>query len=283
MPTFKPIARQKASEQVAEQIRRSIVDGLLRPGQRLPSERDLAAQFEVTRTTLREALKKLEGLKLIFIRHGDRATVLDYMRHGSLELLNDLLARKDRINVGLLENVMEARVLIGAEVARLAARRRTEDDLLNLEESLEGLAHALDDPARFRELEFDFFHALSTTAHNLVFVFLLNSIRRLYLNNIDFFAPLVADPEATLANHRAVLAAIRIQDPGEAAKLARGFLEAGQQRILDALQREEADVTPVGPAGEEPPHPGSARGRSRRGLRERFRRGGRSRGEDEPT
>ena len=59
MARFKPIDRKKASEQVAEQIRSSILGGLLRPGQRLPSERDLAAQFEVTRTTLREALKKL--------------------------------------------------------------------------------------------------------------------------------------------------------------------------------------------------------------------------------
>lgn len=282
MPTFKPISRQKASEQVAEQIRRSIVEGLLRPGQRLPSERDLAAQFEVTRNTLREALKKLEGLKLIFIRHGDRATVLDYMRHGSLELLNDLLARKDRINVGLLENVMEARVLIGAEVARLAARRRTEDDLLNLEEAVEGLDHAREDLARFRELEFDFFHSLSTTAHNLVFVFLLNSIRRLYLNNMEFFAPLVADPGATLANHRAVLAAIRIQDADEAAKLARGFLEAGQQRILDARQRDADEPRGGGteddPGVDDPPRP-----RGRKGLRERFRRGGRTREGDETS
>lgn len=236
MSTFKPIARKKASEQVADQIRKSIIGGGLRPGQRLPSERDLASQFEVTRTTLREALKRLESVKLIFIRHGDRATVLDWMRHGGLELLNDLLHRKDRLNVALLENVVEARVLVGAEVAQLAARRRTEDDLFNLAEALVTLEHAQEDLESFQAAEFDFFHALSTTAHNLVYIFLLNSIRKLYLNNASYFVPLVGDPAAAVANHREIVRAVRDQDGEAASRLARRFLEEGAHRILVARE-----------------------------------------------
>jgi GntR family transcriptional regulator, transcriptional repressor for pyruvate dehydrogenase complex len=242
MASFKPISRKKASEQVADQIRKSILGGGLRPGQRLPSERDLASQFEVTRTTLREALKRLESLKLIFIRHGDRATVLDWMRHGSLELLNDLISRKDRLNVALLENVMEARVVVGAEVARLAARRRGDDDLLNLEEAFETLEHAKGEVREFQAAEFDFFHALATTSHNLVFVFLLNSMRKLYVNNGTYFAPLVGDQEATVANHRTILDAIRRQDGEVAARQSRTFLEEGMERIISA--RAGADDEP---------------------------------------
>jgi len=233
MTKFKPIDRKKASEQVAEQIRNSIFGGLLSPGQRLPSERDLAEQFDVTRTTLREALKKLESLKLIFIRHGDRATVLDYMRHGSLDILVDLLGRKDRINTGLIENVVEARVIIGAEVTRLAARRRTDDDLLDLEEALVALEHSRDDDEAFREAEFEFFHVLATTSHNVFFVLLLNSIRKLYLANPDTFHPLIGDPEETLENHRQVVEAIRRQEAEAAVGLVRSFLEEGMQRILE--------------------------------------------------
>ncbi len=242
MASFKPISRKKASEQVADQIRKSILGGGLRPGQRLPSERDLASQFEVTRTTLREALKRLESLKLIFIRHGDRATVLDWMRHGSLELLNDLISRKDRLNVALLENVMEARVVVGAEVAKLAARRRGDDDLLNLEEAFQTLEHATGEQREFQAAEFDFFHALATTSHNLVFVFLLNSMRKLYVNNGGYFAPLVGDQEATVANHRAILDAVRRQDGEAAARQSRTFLEEGMERIISA--RAGADDVP---------------------------------------
>ncbi len=241
MAAFKPISRKKASEQVADQIRKSILGGRLAPGQRLPSERDLASQFEVTRTTLREALKRLESLKLIFIRHGDRATVLDWMRHGSLELLNDLISRKDRLNVALLENVMEARILVGAEVARLAARRRGDDDMLDLEEAFQGLEHAHGDLADFQAAEYDFFHALATASHNLVFVFLLNSIRKLYVNNGDYFAPLVGDADATVANHRAILEAVRVRDGSGAAKKARGFLEEGMERIISARATEDEE------------------------------------------
>ena len=240
MARFKPIDRKKASEQVAEQIRSSILGGFLRPGQRLPSERDLAAQFEVTRTTLREALKKLEGLKLIFIRHGDRATVLDYMRHGSIELLNDLAGRKNRINEGLLENVLEARVLIGVEATRLAARRRSEDDLLNLDEALLQLEHAVAENDGFRELEFDFFHTISTASHNLVFVFLFNSIRSLYLGNASYFEPLIDAPDAIVDNHRKIVEAVRGQDADSASGLARIFLEEGMERVLAARQDPES-------------------------------------------
>jgi len=233
MPKFKPIDRKKASEQVAEQIRNSIFGGFLRPGQRLPSERDLAEQFDVTRTTLREALKKLESLKLIFIRHGDRATVLDYMRHGSLDILADLLSRKDKLNTGLIENVMEGRVIIGAEVTRLAARRRTDDDLLNLDEAIVALESALHDEDPYREAEFEFFHVLATTSHNVFFVLLLNSIRKLYLANPETFQPLLGVPEETLQNHREVVDAVRRQEADAAVNTVRTFLEAGMQRVLD--------------------------------------------------
>lgn len=242
MTKFKPIDRKKASEQVAEQIRNSIFGGLLRPGQRLPSERDLAEQFDVTRTTLREALKKLESLKLIFIRHGDRATVLDYMREGSLDILADLLARKDKLNTGLIENVLEARMIIGTEVTRLAVRRRSDDDLLDLEEAIVALQAGLEDEAAFREAEFEFFHVLSTASHNVFFVLLLNSIRKLYLANPETFEPVLGVPEETLANHRAVVRAIRAQDLDAAVETARSFLDEGMQRVLErrrALEEEE--------------------------------------------
>jgi GntR family transcriptional regulator, transcriptional repressor for pyruvate dehydrogenase complex len=233
MIKFKLIDRKKASEQVAEQIRNSIFGGFLRPGQRLPSERDLAEQFDVTRTTLREALKKLESLKLIFIRHGDRATVLDYMRHGSLDILADLLSRKDKLNTGLIENVMEARLIIGVEVTRLAVRRRTDDDLLDLEEAIVALESSLHDEDPFREAEFEFFHVLSTTSHNVFFVLLINSIRKLYLANPETFQPLLGVPEETLQNHREVVDAVRRQEADAAVDTVRSFLETGMQRVLD--------------------------------------------------
>ena len=90
------------------------------------------------------------------------------------------------------------------------------------------------DAVTYGELEFEFFHVLATASHNLVFVFLLNSIRRLYRNNLDFFAPLVRDPAKTAAHHGRVVDAVQAQDGEEASRLARTFLEAGLARIVES-------------------------------------------------
>lgn len=92
---FQPVRKESISEEVAAQIRKEILRGTYTPGEKLPSERELALAFGVNRTTVREALQKLAGLGLVSIRQGTGALVLDYRQSGGIDLLVHLLTTPD--------------------------------------------------------------------------------------------------------------------------------------------------------------------------------------------
>lgn len=134
MPKFKPIKPPRISEEVAEQLKKAILSGHFKPGEKLPSERDLAGEFQVSRLAIREALRKLEHIGFIITRQGvmGGAYVTDltfeYLANAFLDLF---LANK--ISIPELHQV---RLLIEPEVARLAALNVTPEYSERLWEAL---------------------------------------------------------------------------------------------------------------------------------------------------
>ena len=107
---------------VFAELREAIVSGRYAPGERLPTQRTLAAELEVNMATVREALKRLEQLRLVEVRHGDATRVLDWRTSGGLEAL----ALLGSVDGEVIAALFEARRLLLTEAARLAAVRRTE-------------------------------------------------------------------------------------------------------------------------------------------------------------
>src|SRR5213076_1057137 len=135
-----PVPRLSVPDQVFEQLREAILSGVYGPGERLPPQRALAADMEVNMAAVREALGRLEQLRLVEVRHGDATRVLDWRRSGGLEAL--ALLGSDDVAVGAL---FEARRLLLVEAARLAAERRTDEQAKELGELARALAVAPDD------------------------------------------------------------------------------------------------------------------------------------------
>lgn len=135
MPRFKPIKQLRISEEVAEQLKESIVSGHFNPGEKLPSERDLAEQFQVSRVAIREALRKLEHAGFIVIRQGvtGGAYVTDLTFEYLVNAFLDLFLA-DKISIPELHHV---RLLIEPEVARLAASNTTSEYAQRLKEALD--------------------------------------------------------------------------------------------------------------------------------------------------
>lgn len=210
------IERTDLASSIAEKLRMSIVSGVFRPGDRLPSERELAGVLEVTRTTLREALKVLETLRFIRIRQGDGVRVLDYMRGANLEILADLLFRNGSLDANLLDNLLEARGFFGRMLARLAATRASGEQVAEYAARIDDLASVVGDPPKMQEMDLDCFDILAQSSGNLVYVFVLNSIRSIYLRHREVFQRLYQDADRLVEGHRAVLEAIRNRDPGSA-------------------------------------------------------------------
>ncbi|MBI1813821.1 MAG: FadR family transcriptional regulator [Deltaproteobacteria bacterium] len=146
---FRPPQRRRIHQDVAEQLRDAILDGRLRTGQKLPPERELAEEFRVNRTSVREAIKVLEGLGLVSVRQGDGATVQPLIE-GSLDLLAPMIFHGGRVNPDVVTEMAEVLMPLLFEMARLAIERRRAAQL----DDLRRLRDLIADEARRREDRF---------------------------------------------------------------------------------------------------------------------------------
>jgi GntR family transcriptional repressor for pyruvate dehydrogenase complex len=183
-----PIPRLSVPDHVFARLREGILAGDYRPGERLPPQRALAAEFEVNMASVREALKRLEQLRLVEVRHGDATRVLDWRRSGGLEALVLNAGAED----SLMRDLFEARRLLLVEAAGLAAQRRTDEQARSLLDLARAVAIAEDD-ATALHADWSFMATLVESAGNLVFQLILNSVRELYLPHADAFTALLAD------------------------------------------------------------------------------------------
>jgi DNA-binding FadR family transcriptional regulator len=135
MPKFRPIRQLRVSEAVAEQLKQSILLGHFNAGDRLPAERDLAGEFQVSRVAIREALRGLENSGFIVTRQG--ATGGAYVTDLTFEHLAKTFLDLFMANKISIPEMHQVRILVEPEVARLAALKVTPEYAQRLKDSLE--------------------------------------------------------------------------------------------------------------------------------------------------
>jgi len=213
--SFAPVRRLKVAEQVARTIRDAIVGGRIRPGESLPSERDLADQFEVNRSTVREALQRLEGLGLVEMRHGGGTLVRDFLVGAGLQLLPFLLAPGGVPDPAMLGDLLEVRVMWLDWTARQAALRRDDAGVQRIRDAFAAL-EAAKTPEAQQEADWAFFEALVDLTGNRVLALMANAIRLVYLENRTLFSALYTAGVVDLADHSAAVEAIAAGDAAAA-------------------------------------------------------------------
>ena len=226
------VRRQRLYEQIAQQLYEHIREAGLRPGDRLPPERELASRLRVSRASLAQALVALEVLGIISVRHGDGAVVVEHS--SDRQVVTALRAHRDR-----LPEVLEARIALEVKLASLAAVRRTEADLRSIDQTL--LAMAADIEAGGRGVEGDeLFHAAVTAAgHSALLARLMHEISELIRESRLESLAQPGRPAASLAGHQRVAAAIRDQDGARAA----AAMEAHIELVSDVAVLREGDDT----------------------------------------
>jgi len=225
-----PVSRSSVPDQVFARVCEAILDGRYAPGERLPAQRTLAAELEVNMASVREALKRLEQLRLVEVRHGDATRVLDWRRSGGLEALA-LLGSVDATVVGPL---FEARRLLLAESARLAAERRDDTQVDSLRELAAAFAVA-PDVASAQLADWGFMAVVVEAAGNLVFQLIMNSVRELYLSQAELFAAIVAQRDELATLYARAAEAIAAGDGPAAGDAMAELAAAHEARILEAL------------------------------------------------
>jgi len=176
--TFRPARRRRIHEDVAEQLRDAILDGRFRAGEKLPPERELALEFGVNRTSVREAIKLLEGGGLLAVRQGDGATVQPLIE-ASLDVIAPMIFHGGRIDVDTLVELMEVLSPLLFEMARLAIERHEPSQIAAVRRQRQLIA----DDRRDREARFaaarDLLVMLSDMTNNRVWQMLARRVRAL--------------------------------------------------------------------------------------------------------
>jgi GntR family transcriptional regulator, transcriptional repressor for pyruvate dehydrogenase complex len=224
------IKRISLSDAVTDRIISQIQEGRYRAGDRLPTERELAEQLGVGRTSVREGLRFLEKLGVLEIRQG-MGTVVRSLSLGEvfehLVPVQTIIELPDRD----VRDIMHVRRVLEAESAQLAAQHATDRQLGRLEELLHGMAASLEKPRDYLEMDLEFHVVVAEAASNPVLAQLVNLIRDIYTR---YFEIVLRDPEmnkTSLGYHRRLYAALRDHDA-----------DAARQHILAHLSQAERDV-----------------------------------------
>jgi len=210
-------ALEGSTDQVVAHIRDLIERGELRPGDRLPAERDLATQIGVSRPTLRIGLHALAAMGVVKSRHGSGT----YIPEGPPALGGESLSLLAALHGITREEMYEARRLLEVGAAGLAAERATPDQLATLADEVSNLFAALDDPLRFLVHDIKFHRSVAAASGNPIIASLVEMVSALYYDRRRETAEQASDRDLKEAAdlHRRIYQAIRARD-AEAARSA---------------------------------------------------------------
>lgn len=169
---LKPIKTRKIYEQIVDQVGLLVAEGHLKPGDRLPSERDLVERFQVSRASIREAISALEMMGLIEVRSGEGT----YIRQVNIESVVTPLAWMLFIETDSDLELYEARKILEVQAAGLAAERADEDEINELFEALETMRLDLVNQRLGEEADHQFHYAVARATHNKILVRLMNTL-----------------------------------------------------------------------------------------------------------
>jgi GntR family transcriptional regulator, transcriptional repressor for pyruvate dehydrogenase complex len=231
-PALKPLPRTRLHEGIVAQLTNNILSGQFRAGEKLPPERDLAESLDVNRGTVREALKKLEMLGLVEIRHGDGVYVLNYLETGTLELLPALIRSGGTVNSGILKGLLDLRRIILPEVAYHAALNRTDEDLFDLEHMI---FH--DDDIDINDRDMAIYRLIARSSKNISFLIVLN-----FFNNsglVSEFLTLYFSDAANITRttrfYHDIFNAISEREPERARLIMHDLLVYAERKTIEAL------------------------------------------------
>ncbi|MDB5826706.1 MAG: uncharacterized protein JWQ73_926 [Variovorax sp.] len=227
---FAPITPQRAFEEIAGQIRELVATGKLKPGDRLPAERGLSAKFNVSRNTLREALRALELSGMIELRKG--ATGGAFVLPGSSGVIVNGL--RDLYHLGAItpQHLTEARIWLSAIVVRVACERITEEDLQALEANVQAAVKAqkagnFDERA---ELHRQFHNILAGATRNPIIQVTMEGMMEVMRQFIKGIGP--SENAYTLPSRRRLLKHLRERDADAAVLEMTKFLQRLEVKYL---------------------------------------------------
>ena len=248
---FHKVQPEKLSHGIIRQIELLILRGILRPGERLPSERELSERMDVSRPSLREALADLQDRGLLTTRPNAGVYVADVMGSAFAPALVDLFSRHDEAVFDYIAFRRDLEALAAERAARLASD--TDLQVIDAIFTRMEAAHLKRDPSDEAELDAQFHLAIIEASHNVVMLHMMRSMFDLLREGVFYNRQMMfkvrTTREALLDQHRAINTAIQSRDPAasRAAVVAHldyvetALIEQGRAARNEAIARQRLD------------------------------------------
>jgi DNA-binding FadR family transcriptional regulator len=234
-----PVRGERLYEDIVRQIEDRVMSGDLRPGDRLPTERELAQQFGVSRTAVRDAARSLAQKGLLEMRPGRGTFIVDQMTQSMRETLDLVMRHRPASGV---QELLEVRELLEPEIAALAAQRVSGEGLEALRSLVLRMEQSLDDVDAFVAAN-DVFHRMLT--HSTGNSFIIRVIEPIIdmLRRQRATSGFVADsPRRAQVHHRRIMAALLDRNPAEVREAMRAHLVQIREDYEAALSHQRRDA-----------------------------------------
>jgi DNA-binding FadR family transcriptional regulator len=231
-PNFRPIHTRRAFEEICERIREQLALGVLKPGDKLPPERDLAQQLGVSRNVLREALRSLEMAGVLRLQKGVKGGA--FIREGDTGRMNVVM--RDMLSLGTISvrELSEARIHVLDLVMRLACANARQSDFEAIEANIERTEVATREGRLLDRVECsrEFYKLLAASTGNKVIAMIVDSVTEIHMRFV--YAKLVSSGIAMSRlpeRRRKILAALRARNVSTATRLMRTHLDSVQRML----------------------------------------------------
>jgi len=240
---FKPIRPKKLSEEIVDQIKELISRGELNPGQRIPSERELASFLGVSRPSVREAIMVLEAMGFLESRQGGGTYVRSLADVTMADPLANMVERRDP---RMLHALTEVRIGLETWSAYLAAKRAEDSEIERLRELYAIMVEQAETGGWDAEVDSEFHLTITAATHNTLQVHVLDTIQTLFQTTImvalsEFYSK-EGYIELLLNHHREIMEAIADHDPERARDKMMEHLTLVEEKLALFLQKERPDT-----------------------------------------
>ncbi|NLN41216.1 MAG: FadR family transcriptional regulator [Clostridiales bacterium] len=220
------VKKQSVSDQVFEQIKQQIISGKWAPGEKIPSELELAKMFDVSRVSVREAIHRLIGMGVLYVRRGEGTYVSEMLPEDYFNALLPILM-VERSN---LIEMLEFRSILEVESIKLACSRANEDDISRLQKTIANMKKNRGDNRKFAAEDLNFHLALAIATHNAVIVKVNAIIHDMLKAAMEKVVELTGFDKG-IYYHEKILDALINRDENAATELMREHIEVTMEKI----------------------------------------------------
>jgi len=235
---FKSIKHMKVSDEIANQIKQLIIDGKLKPGDKLPPERELIKQFGVSRPSLREALNALVAMGFLEVRQAKRT----FVRSVVSKLIEDPIALLIKADTQKIFDLIEVRKAIETWAAYQAAQKASREDIQQLEAITHEMQKAFEEGRSWEKQDADFHLAIAKATHNTIHMHIMSGIYDLLKESMSRIFVDREQVKKLMKHHHQIYLAIKNRSP-----------EKAREKTLDHLNYVEEEVKKATAQKENPP------------------------------